>query len=152
MHGYFVCVLNLILNMFTLLLLLSSFHSLVLAKTVTYNWNISWVTAAPDGFPRPVIGINGQWPCPELRVDLGDRVIVTINNQLGNQSTGIHWHGIHQNGTSYMDGAVGVSQCPVPPGKSFTYDWVVSPYMLSLLSGNQRSIGRATWDILVSLT
>lgn len=27
-----------------------------LAATVTYNWDINWVEAAPDGFKRPVIG------------------------------------------------------------------------------------------------
>jgi iron transport multicopper oxidase len=99
----------------------------VLCKTVEREWNITWVQAAPDGFSRPVIGVNGQWPCPELRATVGDRVIVTINNHLGNQSTGIHWHGIHQNGTGTMDGAAVIHQCPVPPGHSFTYEWTVSP-------------------------
>jgi iron transport multicopper oxidase len=98
----------------------------VLCKTVEREWNITWVTAAPDGFVRPVIGINGQWPCPELRATVGDKVIVTINNLLGNQSTGLHWHGIHQNGTNHMDGSSGVQQCPVPPGSSFTYEWNAS--------------------------
>ena len=31
------------------------------SNTVVYDWNIGWVTAAPDGFARPVIGVNGQW-------------------------------------------------------------------------------------------
>ena len=26
------------------------------AATVVYNWSITWVEAAPDGFKRPVIG------------------------------------------------------------------------------------------------
>jgi iron transport multicopper oxidase len=26
------------------------------AATVTYNWDITWVEADPDGFKRPVIG------------------------------------------------------------------------------------------------
>jgi iron transport multicopper oxidase len=51
---------------------------------------------------------------------------VNVYNGLGNQSTSIHWHGFHQNGTSEMDGAVGFSQCPIPPGHSFTYDFNVS--------------------------
>ncbi|KAF2670525.1 hypothetical protein BT63DRAFT_432740 [Microthyrium microscopicum] len=109
--------------MSSFLLLFSLLSSVVLADVVNLHWNITWVTAAPDGFARPVIGINGQWPCPELRAKLGDQVIVTIDNQLGNQSTGLHWHGIHQTGTSYMDGASGVSQCPVAPGQQFTYNW-----------------------------
>lgn len=108
------------------ILLALSFAQLAFSKVVYHDWNITWVTAAPDGFARPVIGINGQWPCPTLRADLGDRVIVTVNNQLGNQSTSLHWHGITQNGTQHMDGATGATQCPIPPGETFVYDWVVS--------------------------
>lgn len=33
------------------------------AKVVTYNWNITYVMANPDGlYERQVIGINGQFP------------------------------------------------------------------------------------------
>jgi iron transport multicopper oxidase len=42
----------------SLLLLLSIPTSL--AETLSYNWTIGFVTAAPDGFSRQVIGINGQ--------------------------------------------------------------------------------------------
>ena len=45
-----------------LVLLLATYAMLAFAKTVTYNFDIGWVTAAPDGFSRQVIGINGQWP------------------------------------------------------------------------------------------
>lgn len=99
--------------------------NLATAKTVVYNWDITWVRAAPDGFERNVIGINNRWPCPSIEVDLGDRIIVHMNNMLGNQSTSLHWHGLHQNGTQDMDGASGITQCPVPPGSSFTYDFMV---------------------------
>lgn len=110
----------------TLFLLVLGFVHLVLSKTVTYNWDITWVTASPDGFPRPVVGINGQWPCPTLDVTLGDRVIVHVNNQLGNQTTSLHWHGLRQYEKYTMDGSSGVSQCPIPPGSRFTYDFIVS--------------------------
>jgi iron transport multicopper oxidase len=119
-------MLSLIINMPSFIFFLLTLAPLASSAIVREYWNITWVTAAPDGFARPVIGINGQWPCPTLRAGVGDRVIVTINNQLGNQSTGLHWHGIHQYGTPHMDGASVVGQCPVPPGKSFTYDWTVS--------------------------
>jgi iron transport multicopper oxidase len=33
------------------------------AAVVTYNWNITYVNANPDGlFERRVIGVNGQFP------------------------------------------------------------------------------------------
>jgi len=80
-----------------------------LAKTVTYNWDITWVSANPDGLAqRPVIGINGQWPCPKIEVDEGDIVIVNARNMLGNETTSLHWHGMYQKGTSNMDGPSGM--------------------------------------------
>ena len=112
--------------MFALLFLLPAVFHTALAETVYYNWDIGWVTAAPDGFARPVIGINGQWPCPQVDVTTGDRVVVSVYNGLGNQSTGLHWHGMRQHGTSNMDGSIGVAQCPIPPGGRMTYDFVVS--------------------------
>ncbi|KAK3117828.1 hypothetical protein LTR53_000377 [Teratosphaeriaceae sp. CCFEE 6253] len=96
------------------------------AGTVTFDWNIDWVRANPDGMAeRPVIGINGQWPLPLLNITKGDRVIVNMNNKLGNETTSMHFHGMFQNGTSDMDGPVGVTQCDVPAGSSFKLNFTV---------------------------
>ena len=112
--------------MHTTLLFVSAFGLLVRAATVTYDFNITWVNANPDGaFVRPVIGINGQWPIPHITATKGDRVIVNVQNQLGNQSTSLHFHGLYMNGTTHMDGPVGVTQCSIAPGRSFTYDFKV---------------------------
>ena len=111
--------------MLALILLVLGYSQLVLSKTVTYNWDITWVTASPDGFARPVVSVNGQWPPPSLEATLGDRVIVHVKNQLGNQTTSIHWHGLRQYGKNSMDGSSGVTQCPIPPGSRFTYDFIV---------------------------
>lgn len=96
-----------------------------LAATVTYDWTIDWVVAAPDGFSRPVIGINKQWPCPMIEASVGDTVVVNLNNNLGNETTGLHFHGISQYGSPEMDGPVSSTQCAIPPGASFTYQFVV---------------------------
>ncbi|KAG8624405.1 hypothetical protein KVT40_007472 [Elsinoe batatas] len=97
-----------------------------LAATVTFDWNITWVRANPDGaFERPTIGINGQWPLPVVNITKGDRVVAHVHNELGNQSTSVHWHGFFQNGTNYMDGPVGVTQCGIAPGSSMTYNFTV---------------------------
>ena len=120
-----------------------------LSKTVNYDWSIDWVTASPDGFSRPVVGINGQWPCPQIDINKGDRLIVQVHNNLGNESTSLHWHGLSQRGSVTMDGTTGVSQCPIPPGSSFTYNFkvfaphVAQSYFLLTIQGG--SIG----DILV---
>lgn len=96
------------------------------AATVTYDFNVGWVRANPDGaFERPTIGINGQWPIPRIEANVGDNVVVHVTNQLGNQTTSLHFHGLFMNGTNHMDGPVQVTQCAIPPGGSFTYDFTV---------------------------
>jgi iron transport multicopper oxidase len=76
-----------------------SFHvlllriSLALAKVVTYNFNIGWISAAPDGFTRPVIAINEQFPLPTINVTVGDQVVINAVNNLGNTSATLHFHG-----------------------------------------------------------
>jgi len=95
------------------------------AKTVTYTWSIGWVTAAPDGFTRQVIGINGQFPLPTIEGDVGDRIVISVYNALGDESTSIHFHGLDQPGSQFSDGPSGVTQCPIPPGGSLVYDFIL---------------------------
>lgn len=136
-----------ICGLFTLL-------SLVRAETRTYNFNVGWVSRNPDGlFDRPVIGINGQWPIPQIEATVGDRVVVNIHNELGNQSTSLHFHGLFMNGTNEMDGVVGVTQCGVPPGASFTYNFTVRsslPEHSLSLTNSQRSINQAPIGITLT--
>ncbi|KAK6583728.1 hypothetical protein PZA11_003458 [Diplocarpon coronariae] len=107
-----------------LLLLLSTVDA---ADTVTYDFNITWVTANPDGvFERPTIGINNRWPLPLIEATVGDQIVVHVSNQLGNQSTSLHFHGLFHNGTNAMDGPAYVTQCPIQPGSSFTYNFTAA--------------------------
>ncbi|KAK8211262.1 iron transport multicopper oxidase FET3 precursor [Phyllosticta citricarpa] len=97
------------------------------ATSVTFDWNITWSTADPDRqHKRQVIGINNQWPPPPMVVTKGDNVIVNVNNQLVNESTSLHFHGIYMTGTPHMDGPVGASQCAIAPGSSFTYNFTAN--------------------------
>ncbi|KND86508.1 Iron transport multicopper oxidase FET3 [Tolypocladium ophioglossoides CBS 100239] len=96
-------------------------------KTVTYDFNATWVTANPDGLlERKVVGINGQWPLPVIEVDKGDRLVVNLHNGLGDRGCSIHFHGMFQNGTNEMDGPSMVTQCPILPGSSMTYNFTVN--------------------------
>jgi iron transport multicopper oxidase len=131
--------------MFITFVFLLSFLSAALAGTVTYDWSVDWVTAAPDGFSRQVIGINGQWPCPPIEATVGDTIVVNLYNNLGDESTGLHFHGLNQRGTQVMDGPSGVTQCPIPPGSHFTYTFQVSPASeTSQVYGLTRPLPRST--------
>lgn len=79
------------------LTLFITLFSWVHTATVTYDFDIGWVTANPDGaFDRPTIGINGQWPIPRISANVGDQIVVNAQNSLGNQTTSLHFHGLYQ--------------------------------------------------------
>lgn len=54
--------------------------------------------------------------------------MVTVHNQIADEGTALHWHGLQQQGTQEMDGVPAVSQCPIAPGSSFTYTFKASLY------------------------
>lgn len=90
-----------------------------------YEFHISHGLAAPDGFWKPMILVNGQSPGPLIEANAGDTVRVTVNNHMPNASTSLHFHGLNQHNTTWMDGVAGVSQCGIPPASSWTYEFAV---------------------------
>lgn len=97
------------------------------AAIVTQYFNLTWVMANPDGLQeRKVIGINGTWPLPVLEADKGDQVVVHVYNGLGDKDASVHFHGMFQNSTTEMDGPNMITQCPIVPGSSFTYNFTVN--------------------------
>lgn len=64
---------------------------------------------------------NDQLPGPELRVTEGDRVRMIVHNKLP-ESTAVHWHGVMV--PNNMDGVPFITQPPIKPGTSFTYEFV----------------------------
>ncbi len=67
-------------------------------------------------------GYNGQVPGPQIRVREGDRVRVILHNQL-EESTSIHFHGLEV--PNDQDGVPYITQPPVKPGTSYTYEFTV---------------------------
>ncbi|CAL1531522.1 unnamed protein product [Lymnaea stagnalis] len=70
---------------------------------------------------RMVAVVNKSMPGPPIEVYEGQQVIVHVTNLMTNEGTTIHWHGLHQRGTPWMDGVPFVTQCPIGPGQQFTY-------------------------------
>lgn len=75
-----------------------------------------------DGRTLDVWAYNEQVPGPTLRANVGDRLRVRLVNRLP-QATSIHWHGLRLD--NRMDGVPGVTQPPVEPGETFTYEFVL---------------------------
>ena len=69
-----------------------------------------------------VWGYNGSCPGPTIQVQQGDRVRILVENRLP-ESTTMHWHGleipIEQDGVPY------ISQQPIAPGETYTYEFTV---------------------------
>lgn len=65
---------------------------------------------------------NQQVPGPLIRVTAGDEVRFNVTNQLP-EPTSVHWHGLVL--PNKMDGAAGVTQPPIEPGETFTYEFTV---------------------------
>jgi manganese oxidase len=65
---------------------------------------------------------NGQVPGPQIRVREGDRVRIRLVNKLA-QSTSIHFHGLEL--PNDQDGVPFITQPPVKPGDSYTYEFTV---------------------------
>ncbi|KAJ2913647.1 hypothetical protein MD484_g6746, partial [Candolleomyces efflorescens] len=65
---------------------------------------VSNINVAPDGFDRPVIGVNGVHPGPLIKGNKGDSFDLNVVNNLDNptmlRSTSIHWHGLFQKAVS----------------------------------------------------
>ncbi|EJD07349.1 laccase [Fomitiporia mediterranea MF3/22] len=101
----------------------------VFAADVNFSLNITNAVVAPDGFSRSVVTANGKIPSPLIYGNVGDRFLINVTDSLTDptmiRSTSIHWHGILQkNGHSAsMDGAASVTQCPIVPGHSYTYNF-----------------------------
>ncbi|HEX4682662.1 MAG TPA: multicopper oxidase domain-containing protein, partial [Gemmatimonadaceae bacterium] len=68
---------------------------------------------------------NDQVPGPQIRVSEGDRVRIILHNELP-ESTAVHFHGLEL--PNAMDGVPFITQPPIKPGQSFTYEFNAGPY------------------------
>lgn len=83
---------------------------------------VSWELA--PGKTVKAMAYNGRVPGPEIRVREGERLRVVLRNALGEPTT-VHWHGVDV--PNAMDGVPGVTQAPVPPGRTFVYEFEARP-------------------------
>lgn len=93
---------------------------------------------------RSFLAINGRIPGPTLVVHENQTIVADVHNLLHNEGISIHWHGMHQRNTPWMDGVGFISQCPISPGSSFRYIFRAYPpgtFWYHSHSGAQRTDG-----------
>lgn len=100
---------------------------------------------APDGQNKSTITINGQFPGPPIRANVGDWISVNVTNMLNPDETmSLHFHGIFQYMTPWADGTAMVTNCPLAYGASFTHYFQVTlsgSYWYHLHDMSQRGEG-----------
>jgi manganese oxidase len=91
-----------------------------------FNLTIDEINQHIDELQPPVaaLGYNAQWPGPTIRVNQGDKVRAIFKNNLP-ETTGVHFHGV-QFADFFQDGVPFVTQKPIPPGTSYTYEFTAT--------------------------
>lgn len=107
--------------------------------------NIEEVITA-DGWEkqRVVVVANGTLPGPTITAYEDQILVIHVINRLYSDTVSMHWHGLPQKETPYMDGVSFVTQCPINPGQTFTYKFRASPkgtYWYHSHAGAQRAKG-----------
>ena len=99
-----------------------------------YSLTITNTTCDYDGSGERLcfaISANGgpaTVPGPLIECNWGDEVVIDVTNELPDNGTAIHWHGIRQLGTNPNDGVPGVTECALAPGQTRTYKFQATQY------------------------
>ncbi|KAF7129359.1 hypothetical protein RHSIM_Rhsim10G0157600 [Rhododendron simsii] len=114
------------------------------ARIRHFKWEVKYEYKSQDCYKKLAITINGKTPGPTIEARVNDTVVVELKNSLLTENVVIHWHGIRQKGTPWFDGTAGVTQCPIVPGDTFVYKFVVDrpgTYLYHAHYGLQREAG-----------
>ncbi|KAK3021727.1 hypothetical protein RJ639_046073 [Escallonia herrerae] len=84
-----------------------------------YTWRVTYGTIYPLGVKQQAILINGQFPGPQIDCVTNDNLIISVYNYLSEPFL-MSWNGLQHRRNSWQDGVYGTN-CPIPPGKNFTY-------------------------------
>ncbi|KAF5183577.1 L-ascorbate oxidase-like protein [Thalictrum thalictroides] len=84
-----------------------------------FTWRITYGIISPLGVNQQVILINGRFPGPEIHAVTNDNLIINVVNHLPEPFL-LTWNGVQQRKNSWQDGVYGTN-CPILPGRNFTY-------------------------------
>ena len=89
-----------------------------------YHLNISQGMVNLTGKPVKRMTVNGKFIAPLLEFEEGDEAVIHVHNQLKDQDTSLHWHGLLLPGL--MDGVPGYNGFQgIQPQSDFTYRFKV---------------------------
>ncbi|CAF0713230.1 unnamed protein product [Brachionus calyciflorus] len=141
-------------------------NSQTISMICEYDWTIEWYSVlskacldcpfnmtncnqdhciTANGVYRPVMVINRMLPGPSIIACKGDTINIMLFNSLHmSEATSIHWHGLSQRGSQFMDGVGMITQCPILSHTFFEYKFAANDagtHLYHAHSGLQRADG-----------
>ena len=92
-------------------------------RVVEYDLHIAEGHQSPAGKLVRVLTINGGIPGPTLRFREGDFARIRVHNDLRNEETSTHWHGLLL--PNPQDGVPHITTPPIQPGTTHTFGFTL---------------------------
>ncbi len=92
-------------------------------RVVEYDLHIAEHIQSPAGKKVRVLAINGGIPGPTLRFREGDFARIRVHNDLKDEETSTHWHGLLL--PNKEDGVPHVTTPPIKPGTTHTFGFTL---------------------------
>ena len=92
-------------------------------RVVEYDLHIAEHIQSPAGKKVRVLAINGGIPGPTLRFREGDIARIRVHNDLKDEETSTHWHGLLL--PNKEDGVPHITTPPIKPGTTHTFGFTL---------------------------
>lgn len=106
-----------------------------------FTWKVTYGTISPMGIPQQGILINGQFPGPNINSTTNNNIVINVHNYLDEPFL-LTWNGIQHRKNSWQDGVPGTN-CPIAPGKNYTYHFQVKDQIGSYIYYPTTAVHRA---------
>ena len=94
-----------------------------LGNTVEYILRVGETTVEHAGKRGVLLTVNGVSPAPTLRFTEGDHAHITVINDLEEDDTSLHWHGLLL--PNAMDGVPYLTMPPIGPGEERVFEFPI---------------------------
>jgi CopA family copper-resistance protein len=130
------------MKLYTILISFLIAFSVNAQKVVRYDLHVRDTIVNFSGKEKRALTVNGQIPMPTLTFTEGDIAEIYVHNDLKNEDTALHWHGLFL--PNKEDGVPFLTQMPIKPGTIHKYSFPIiqnGTYWYHSHSGLQEQIG-----------